>query len=139
MAHQRIAHEPCATWPARAAHPYAGPWNRPTASPILVVNPTFDPATPYQAAKAMVRELANARLLTLEGSGHTALINPGACINRHVVRYLIKGTLPPVGATCAQDPPPLRDAQTLTRAYTPGHGPFLGRSCVELFKYREAV
>jgi pimeloyl-ACP methyl ester carboxylesterase len=99
-------YEPCATWPARAAHPYAGPWNRPTASPILVVNPTFDPATPYHAAKAMVRELANARLLTLEGSGHTALINPNACINRHVARYLIKGTLPPIGATCAQDPPP---------------------------------
>ena len=99
-------YEPCATWPATAAHPYAGPWNRPTASPILVVNPTFDPATSYQAAKAMVRELANARLLTLEGYGHTALINPSACVDRHVVRYLIKGTLPPVGATCAQDTPP---------------------------------
>ena len=54
----------------------------------------------------MVRELANARLLTLKGYGHTALINPSSCINRHVTRYLIKGTLPPVGATCAQDSPP---------------------------------
>ena len=61
----------------------------------------------------MVRELANARLLTLEGSGHTALVNPGACIDRHVVRYLIKGTLPPVGATCPQDPPPFTISQQL--------------------------
>jgi TAP-like protein len=40
-------------WPATAANPYAGPWNRSTARPILVVNPTFDPATSYQAAEAM--------------------------------------------------------------------------------------
>ncbi|MGE3295423.1 MAG: alpha/beta hydrolase [Geminicoccaceae bacterium] len=99
-------YEPCATWPGRAARPYVGPWNRPTASPILVVSPTFDPATPYQAAKAMVRALANARLLTLEGYGHTALINHSSCIDRHVIRYLIRGTLPPVGATCTQDSPP---------------------------------
>jgi pimeloyl-ACP methyl ester carboxylesterase len=98
--------EPCATWPARAANPHAGPWNRPTANPILVINPTFDPATSFHGAEAMVRELADARLLTLEGYGHTALLNPSTCINEHASRYLIDGTLPPVGATCQQDTPP---------------------------------
>jgi pimeloyl-ACP methyl ester carboxylesterase len=98
-------------WPATAANPYAGPLNRPTARPILVVNPTFDPATSYQAAEAMVRELADARLLTLEGYGHTTLGNPSTCINEHVSRYLIDGILPPVGATCAQDEKP----------FTPSH------------------
>src|SRR5215470_5364084 len=39
-------------------HRYTGPWNRTTAHPILVINTTYDPATPYQAAEAMVRELA---------------------------------------------------------------------------------
>lgn len=104
-------YEPCATWPATAAHRYSGPWNRPTDRPVLLVNPTFDPATPHSAAEAMSRALANARLLTLRGYGHTALLNPSACVNRHVVRYLITGTLPSVGATCAQDMPPFAAAQ----------------------------
>jgi pimeloyl-ACP methyl ester carboxylesterase len=104
-------YEPCATWPARAANPHAGPWNRPTANPILVINPTFDPATSFHAAEAMVRELADARLLTLEGYGHTALANTSTCINEHASRYLIDGTLPPVGATCQQDTPPFAISQ----------------------------
>src|SRR5215813_11540055 len=100
------AAEPCATWPATADNPYTGPWNRTTAHPILVVNTTYDPATPHQGAEAMVRELADARLLTLEGYGHTALENPSSCVNEYESRYLIDGTLPPVGATCRQDTPP---------------------------------
>jgi pimeloyl-ACP methyl ester carboxylesterase len=41
--------EPCASWPAIAADRYAGPWNRRTANPILVIGNTFDPETPYEA------------------------------------------------------------------------------------------
>ena len=60
----------------------------------------------------MVRELANARLLSLEGFGHTApIIHSSRCIDRHVTRCLIKGILPPVGATCAQDAPPFAVSQ----------------------------
>src|SRR5215217_1255575 len=54
--------EPCGSWPARAADRYAGPWNRPTAHPVLVINNTFDPATPHRGAVAMSRRLARARL-----------------------------------------------------------------------------
>ncbi|WP_344394901.1 alpha/beta hydrolase [Streptomyces vastus] len=100
------ANEPCSTWPATAADKYLGPWNRPTAHPILVVNPTYDPATPYQDGEAMARELADARLLTLKGYGHTALDNPSSCVGRHAVRYFLGGALPPAGATCEQDTPP---------------------------------
>ncbi|MEU0392016.1 alpha/beta hydrolase [Streptomyces sp. NPDC006208] len=100
------AGEPCATWPARASMSYTGPWDRPTAHPILVVNPTYDPATPYQGGKAMARELADARLLTLNGYGHTALDNPSRCVGRYAVRYFVEGVLPPEGATCGQDTPP---------------------------------
>ncbi len=98
--------EVCATWPATADNPYTGPWNRTTAHPILVVNTTYDPATPYQGAQAMTRQLADARLLTLEGYGHTALINASSCVNEYESRYLIDGILPPAGATCQQDTPP---------------------------------
>ena len=104
-------YEPCATWPADAANPHAGPWNRPTANSILVINPTFDPATSLQDAEAMVRELADARLLTLDGYGHTALENASSCVNEYESRYLIDGILPPAGATCQQDTRPFTISQ----------------------------
>ncbi|MET9503823.1 alpha/beta fold hydrolase [Streptomyces sp. NPDC006622] len=100
------ADEPCAAWPARAARTYTGPWNRTTAHPVLVVNTTHDPSTPYRSARAMAAELGGARLLTLDGYGHTALDNPSACVGRHVVRYFRTGALPPQGARCRQDLPP---------------------------------
>ncbi len=99
------AAEPCATWPAVAANRYTGPWNKPTA-PILVVGTVYDPSTPYSNAQAMAKELANARLLTNTGYGHTALLNPSSCINAHESRYFIDGTLPRPGTRCAQDTPP---------------------------------
>ncbi|GAA3831299.1 alpha/beta hydrolase [Streptomyces phyllanthi] len=100
------AAEPCATWPTRAANQYNGPWNNPTAHPVLVVGTTYDPATPYAGAQAMAKELANARLLTNNGYGHTALVNSSSCVKAHESRYLIDGTLPPPGTTCRQDTPP---------------------------------
>ncbi|MGW7284741.1 alpha/beta hydrolase [Streptomyces sp. NPDC054847] len=100
------AAEPCATWPAVAANRYSGPWNKPTAHPLLVVGTKYDPATPYRGAQAMARELANARLLTHDGYGHTALLNPSSCVNEHASRYFVDGTLPPAGTVCRPDTPP---------------------------------
>ncbi|MFI1367456.1 alpha/beta hydrolase [Streptomyces griseochromogenes] len=100
------AAEGCATWPAVAANRYRGPWNKLTAHPVLVVGTTYDPSTPYTGAQAMAKELADARLLTHDGYGHTALINPSNCVKAHESRYLIDGTLPPVGTTCRPDTPP---------------------------------
>ncbi len=99
-------YEPCSTWPVRSAHRYTGPWDRPTANPVLVIGNTFDPATPLRGAVAMTRELGRARLLTVDGYGHTALINPSACVKRHEARYLVSGVLPPKGSRCAQDGTP---------------------------------
>ncbi|MCZ7458716.1 alpha/beta hydrolase [Streptomyces sp. WMMC940] len=100
------AAEGCATWPSFAANRYRGPWNRRTAHPVLVVGTTYDPSTPYADARAMADELANARLLTHEGYGHTALVNPSACVQAHESRYFIEGTLPPAGTTCRPTTPP---------------------------------
>ncbi|MEW2488524.1 alpha/beta hydrolase [Streptomyces sp. NPDC048411] len=113
------ANEPCATWPTRAVRTYSGPWNRHTANPVLVVNAIYDPATSYEAGKAMARELADARLLTVNGHGHTALDNPSGCVGRHASRYFLSGVLPPVGATCEQDVPPFA---TETPALPDGRG-----------------
>ncbi|MFJ4468410.1 alpha/beta hydrolase [Streptomyces sp. NPDC089424] len=96
----------CATWPGVAQDSYRGPWDRRTAHPVLVVGTTNDPATPFSGARAMARELADARLLTHEGYGHTALVNPSSCVQAHESRYLVDGTLPPEGTTCRQDRPP---------------------------------
>ena len=62
---------PCATWPASDPDRYAGPWNRPTANPLLLIgNQLGDPATPYDdAERTATRVLANVRLLTLDSFG----------------------------------------------------------------------
>ncbi|MFF7700807.1 alpha/beta hydrolase [Streptomyces lydicus] len=105
------ASEPCATWPTMAARRYTGPWNTPTAAPVLLVGTLYDPATPYRNAQAMAQELANARLLTNNGYGHTALVNPSSCVNAYESRYFINGTLPPPGTTCRQDGAPFPTRQ----------------------------
>lgn len=96
--------------------------DKPTAHPVLVVGTTHDPATPYSNAQAMVKELANARLLTNDGYGHTALINPSSCVEAHESRYLVDGTLPPVGATCRQDTPPFSAPKPIGGVATGGGG-----------------
>jgi pimeloyl-ACP methyl ester carboxylesterase len=95
--------EPCASWQATAADTYTGPWNKPTAAPILVIGNTNDPATPFFNSVAMAQRLASARLLTVQGYGHTALLNPSSCASQYEADYLINGTLPPEGTLCQQD------------------------------------
>jgi pimeloyl-ACP methyl ester carboxylesterase len=98
--------EPCAGWPGRSQDRYQGPWNRPTAHPILVIGNTGDPATPYWDSVAMSRLLARARLLTVDGFGHTELLNPSTCATAYEMRYLLTGALPPAGTVCPQNGQP---------------------------------
>ncbi len=93
----------CAAWPARAADPYNGPWNRRTANPILLINNTYDPAVPLSEAVALQKALADARLLEIEGYGHADAAVPSTCADRFVSAYFIDGSLPPKGAMCQQD------------------------------------
>ena len=94
--------EACAQWPVRSADRYTGPWNHRTA-PILVVGNTFDPATPYSASVAMSHDLANARLLTVHGYGHSALTNHSDCVATIEDAYFVTGALPAPGTICQQD------------------------------------
>jgi pimeloyl-ACP methyl ester carboxylesterase len=94
---------PCAYWPAGTEQDrYTGPWNRPTAGTILVIGNTGDPVTPYQGAVAMARDLARARLLTVNEFGHTEFFNPSTCASNYEFRYLTTGQLPPQGTVCPQ-------------------------------------
>ena len=94
----------CAHWPAAAAQDrYTGPWNRRTASTILVIGNTGDPLTAYQDSVAMSRLLARARLLTVDGYGHTTTSNPSTCVIAATVSYTVTGALPAPGTVCQQD------------------------------------
>jgi hypothetical protein len=54
----------------------------------------------------MFRDLASARLVTIDGFGHTELLNgnPATCAAHYKVSYLTTGALPPVGDICSQKP-----------------------------------
>lgn len=75
---------------------------------------TGDPVTPYRGSVAMARDLARARLLTVDGLGHTEFANPSTCATRDEVRYLTAGALPPRGTVCRQD------ARPFPRPHLPG-------------------
>jgi pimeloyl-ACP methyl ester carboxylesterase len=99
-------------WPATAQDTYEGPFRIKDSAPTpLVVATTYDPATPYRGALKLVRELGNARLLTMRGDGHTAYPGNSKCIDDAVNAYLLEGTLPAPGTPCRQEvafeqPPP---------------------------------
>jgi pimeloyl-ACP methyl ester carboxylesterase len=107
-------------YPVRPVDVFRGPFGVRRSSPApLVVATTYDPATPYRGARNLVRELGNARLLTMRGDGHTAYGGTSACIDAAVDAYVDDGTLPPVGTQCPQDtgfsapqPQPQPQAQT---------------------------
>jgi hypothetical protein len=101
------ASEACADWPAAAAQDrYSGPWNRPTASTILVVGNTGDPVLPLRDSVAMSRDLARARLLTVDGYGHTEGSNPSTCATDYELRYLLTGALPRPRTVCKENAAP---------------------------------
>ena len=70
------------------------------SGPILVVGTTRDPATPYQWAVDLARQLDNGVLLTRDGDGHTGYNAGNACVNHAVEQYLINGVVPTDGTTC---------------------------------------
>ncbi|MFI0453807.1 alpha/beta hydrolase [Actinomadura sp. 6N118] len=91
----------CESWAAPAAKQIPVPRAKGSA-PILVVGTANDPATPYEASKTLVKHLDNARLMSYDGSGHTAYLAAGSnCINDRVHRYLIEAKLPKEGIHCS--------------------------------------
>ena len=96
--------EPCAQWrDGGAPDRYTGPWNRPTANPILLLGNTGDAALPYEDSVAMSHDLARAQLLTVEGYGHTEASNPSTCALDYETSYMLTGALPPAGTVCKEN------------------------------------
>jgi pimeloyl-ACP methyl ester carboxylesterase len=91
---------PCATWPAMHTDAYDGPWDK-SRTTILVINARYDPITPIWGARAGVHELHNARLLTVDGDGHTSMyVEPSSCRDNAELAYLVSGKLPRPGTVC---------------------------------------
>ena len=73
-----------------------------TATPILIIGTTQDPATPYAWAKALNNYIVGSRLITMKGEGHTGYGRGSACTDDAVDAYLITGTTPAKNLTCSQ-------------------------------------
>ena len=91
----------CAEWPVPPA-PALPRITAPGAAPIVVVGTTGDPATPYEYAVDMTKQLSSAVLLTYQGEGHTVFGNgKSSCIDAMVVDYLADGAVPADGTRCS--------------------------------------
>jgi pimeloyl-ACP methyl ester carboxylesterase len=88
-------------WPVHDRDAYRGPFHVPaSASTPLVVANTYDPATPFNGARRLVRDLGNARFLKVRADGHTAYRRTGPCADAAINGYLLDGVLPPAGTVC---------------------------------------
>ena len=89
----------CPTWPVRNPDTYRGPWNKRTETPVLVFGNYYDPATQYEFAKRMSRELGNARLVSVDAFGH-CILGGSSCTDRIAADYLIDLKIPGPGTVC---------------------------------------
>ena len=64
---------PCEFWVLRDHDVFTGPWRQRTTAAVLVVGTRFDPATPYRQTQPYADLLPDARVVTLNGWGHTSL------------------------------------------------------------------
>jgi len=70
------------------------------AAPIVVVGTTRDPATPYEEAVALAKELDSGVLVTRDGDGHTGYNKGNDCVDGAIEDYLLDGTVPDDGLKC---------------------------------------
>ncbi|GAB3897484.1 alpha/beta hydrolase [Kibdelosporangium lantanae] len=94
-----------AYWPTNDNR-YTGPWDKVTAGPMLLVGVTGDPGTPYDTTARLAESIPNARLLTVDGEGHTVHYNPEPQVHDVLTAYLVDGVLPEPGATLTQQTSP---------------------------------
>ncbi|MFI7705947.1 alpha/beta hydrolase [Nonomuraea sp. NPDC049480] len=90
----------CAHWPVKGDDA-AKRIDATGSAPIVVIGGKGDPATPYQWATTLTRQLKTGVLVTYEGEGHGAYLTGNGCVLKAVDAYLLEGTVPAAGTTCA--------------------------------------
>ncbi|MEU8261525.1 alpha/beta hydrolase [Micromonospora sp. NPDC048999] len=102
---------PCAFWPdieRRHQPSVAG-----SRVPLLLINSTGDPATPYRGALTTRRMMPNSRLITVPASHHSVLGEyPNACVEAAATGYLLSGQLPARDLLCVAEPSATRLADS---------------------------
>jgi pimeloyl-ACP methyl ester carboxylesterase len=80
---------------------YNGSWQQATQQPVLVIGTRFDPATHYGFTAPYASLWPDARMLTVDGWGHTT-IGVSNCADAAIARYLVTLEADD-GAVCQQD------------------------------------
>lgn len=84
----------CALWPSAPKEPVSvAPLVAP-GLPVLVLNATLDPATPFQEGKAVFERLDNGYHLYVEGGLHGIYGWGESCPDDYVTDFLVDGKLP---------------------------------------------
>ncbi len=107
----------CAYWGAKA-----DPLTVPRASgapPIVVIGTTNDPATPFEWAVALSKQLESGVLVTHRGEGHTIYAQGDSCIDAAVNAYLLELKAPQAGLSCGNGAPPPETAPSQAPRETP--------------------
>jgi pimeloyl-ACP methyl ester carboxylesterase len=102
----------CAFWPVTGpSKPFQV--NGAQLPPVLMLQGTLDPATPYAGAQDAHKLLPTARMVVVEGGGnHGQSLEspPDTCVQNYLNSYLATGAVPEkpglVNATCAPTPDP---------------------------------
>jgi pimeloyl-ACP methyl ester carboxylesterase len=89
----------CSSWPVRSGHRTTA-LDAAGAAPIVVIGTTRDPATPYEQAVSLARELDSGVLVSRDGDGHTGFQQGNECVDSAVEEYLLEGDPPKDGLSC---------------------------------------
>jgi pimeloyl-ACP methyl ester carboxylesterase len=85
---------PCNYWHAKAGTPVHVD-GRKVKSPVLLIDETFDPATPYAGSIETRRRFPTSSLIEgVNGTTHAGSLSGVACTDNAIGRYLTDGTVP---------------------------------------------
>ncbi|MFC7592361.1 alpha/beta hydrolase [Nonomuraea antimicrobica] len=90
----------CAHWPVQGDDT-AKRIDATGSAPIVVIGGKGDPATPYEWAPKLAKQLKTGVLVTYGGEGHGAYLTGDGCVTGLVNAYVLEGKVPADGSTCA--------------------------------------
>jgi pimeloyl-ACP methyl ester carboxylesterase len=86
---------PCAYWHYKPAHHLVHVSGKHVTVPILMIDETYDPATPYEGSLYVRKIFPTASLIEgKNGTTHAGTLSGVKCTDRAIDRYLADGTVP---------------------------------------------
>lgn len=108
----------CEFLPIRDDDAFLGPWKLKVKAPVLVYGTRFDPGTPYEATRPYANQFPDARMVTLNGWGHTT-IGQSKCADATTTAYLVNLKAPADGSVCQPNAQPFAPATQKTQQSVP--------------------